>query len=215
MKNLFFLIIVIIFDNCNSFPEKQDTSTSFYSDIDIFNLKGVGIIKSNKPKAPCFEIDSVSSNNIRLIIWYSDSKNYTRNYVKQDDFWVASYSIRADTLALIVHSYIGNGKIVYLDYKDDSSSDNLRIAVVYNDSVDKIYFFKDNLHIKPGGDINFAEKDFDNLVQGMGINEYHIREGNLQIIRTNISKSPVSIVKDTVYYKIGNHSIFWWNEIGK
>jgi hypothetical protein len=176
---------------------------------------GVGLIKNNKPIAPCFEIDSINSNNIRLIIWYSDTKNYSRNYIKQDDFWVTSYPIQADTLDLIVHNYVGSDKIVYLDYKNDSSKDNLKFATVYKDSVEKTYVFKNDLRIKPGGDIEFANKIFDDQLQGMAINEYHIQNGNLRVIRTNISKSPESIVKDTAYYKINSHSIFWWDEIGR
>src|ERR1700681_397224 len=101
MRDLYFFLIVIILGNCNSFPENRVAHTFFYSDIDIFKLMGVGLIKNNKPIAPCFEIDSINSNNIRLIIWYSDTKNYSRNYIKQDDFWVTSYPIQADTLDLI------------------------------------------------------------------------------------------------------------------
>jgi hypothetical protein len=177
-------------------------------------MKGDGLIKGDKPIFPCFELDSIDSNQVRLTYWFSNKNNYSRSYEKKNGYWVAYYSAAADTLDLVVYSYIGKDKIISLQYQNDSSKDKLKIVTTYKDSIEKIYLVN-NLKIKPSADIDFDKKIFDDQLQGKGINEYHVKDGHLQLIRTVITKSPENSVRDTSYHQIGNHSIFWWSAFGK
>ena len=123
--------------------------------------------------------------------------------------------MRADTANLVVYNYIGKGKFISLEYVDDSSQDKLKSVTIFKDSEETVYRFNTYLPMNPDGDIGSAGKFPADQIREKTVRDYHFENGQLEVIRTTITGLVEPTEKDTIYYKIGAHSLFWWREFGR
>jgi len=213
MKVLLTLLIAIMFESCHA-PSKKEHGTSFYADIDIFKMQGRGQLNRERPDPPCFEVDSIAPDRVTLISWYSKIGSSSLNYIKSNNYWATHFNVLSDTLDLIVYHYIGQDRFISLEYQNDSFQDKLKTVSIYHDSVETVSRFKNYLKISPSATIdpgNIPDHD----LKEKTINEFHIHNGVLQVLRTDISMASGDTTRDTHSYKIDNHSIFWWREFGR
>ncbi len=208
------LFIAFFVSGCGIIHSNKGSVHSYYSDIDIYNMRGIGLLKINKPVPPCFEIDSVGADLSRVTAWYPKIGKSSLDYIKKDDCWFTRYQVYADTISLVIYKFYGKSSIVTLEFLNDSSKNRLKTATAYKDSLETIYRFDRYVQISPKCDIDFG-KIADNTATTETINRYHIKNGRLEIVKTQISKMPANEAEDTIYYNIGDHSIFWWQEFGR
>jgi hypothetical protein len=215
MKKIFFLFAAIAFNSCSSFRAKQASVNHFYSDIDIFRMCGKGLLSVDRLSPPCLEIDSIDTNKIRLTNWYPKIGNFSLDYIYQNNYWTAHFSLFADTIDLIVYNYIGKGRFLSLEYQNDSLENKLRTITIWNDSVEIIYRFRNYLKISPSGDIDLPNKLSEDEFREKTTSVFHAMNGKLEVIRTSIAMPLNNMVRDTNYFNVGDHSIFWWREFGR
>lgn len=213
---LLFVFAAMVMKSCHSPSERQnEVHASFYSDIDLYTGQGKQRLNTDKPLPPCFEVDSVDANEIRLVNWYPRIGSSGLNYTKKGNYWSARSSMRADTANLVVYNYIGKGKFISLEYVDDSSQDKLKSVTIFKDSEETVYRFNTYLPMNPDGDIGSAGKFPADQIREKTVRDYHFENGQLEVIRTTITGLVEPTEKDTIYYKIGAHSLFWWREFGR
>lgn len=214
MRNNTFLFISIFFNSCGLIRADKAENHSYYADINVFNMNGVGLLKTHTPRPPCFEVDSIASEQIRLTTWYPKIGSSSSDYIYSDKCWSTTYSMFADTISLLVYKYVGNATIIALQYLDDSSKNKLKAASIYKDSVETEYRFKNYYLVNPSCKINF-DGISDTFVESKTVKNYRVRSGVLEVIIRQSLKLEERKQEDTLYYKVGGHSIFWWMEFGR
>jgi hypothetical protein len=215
MRKMSFLFIAVIFCSCGLSKNKQKGGDLFYSDVDIFEMKGKTLLNEDRPTPPYFEIDSIDANKVRLTNWYPKIGNSSLVYIKQGNYWTAHFPLFSDTSNLVVYNYIGEGRFLSLEYLKDSSEDKLKTIEIWSDSIEIFYRFRTYLKISPSGDIDLLNKFSGDELQEKTTSEFHRLNGRLEVIRTAVAMPLNTIVRDTSYFNIGDHSIFWWREFGR
>jgi len=198
-----------------AFRKAEWSSCIVYSDIDLYTGQGKQRLNTDKPLPPCFEVDSVDANEIRLVNWYPRIGSSGLNYTKKGNYWSARSSMRADTANLVVtiisaRANLFRSNMLMILHKTNWNQ-SLFSRTVRKRCTGSILIFR---WIRDG-DIGSAGKFPADQIREKTVRDYHFENGQLEVIRTTITGLVEPTEKDTIYYKIGAHSLFWWREFGR
>lgn len=203
----------------NKFDRSQSQIESrYFSDIDLYHLKGLNEMLSDELRYPYIRIDSVDKDEKNVIFFYDNSFAYKLIYKRQGSSWVSSHIVKDQAEGITFHFYqfVNENRIVEIEYAGDPLLDgSLASLKIVEKNVITSYVFdyeEMKINIKPTFEVNRFPLD---KCFRKSISTYWLENGVLtyetQTVDPNTSR--ISAV-DKRCYLIRNLSYFWWSIAG-
>lgn len=198
-------------NNSNSSIKKR----KYYSDIDIFNLKGKNELTQKKLKFPFLIIDSINKVEKKIEFHFNKNLVFQRSYIKKDTVWKSEHIVKdfEEGVTFYFYEFITKNKIIKLEYNGfpkDSSLISLTIT-----EKNRVYFYEFDpgvIKFIPTHDVRLLPLE---KCYKRGISEFSI-ENEILTFRTklfNIETNEV-IKEDVNCYEINKLSYVWWRYFG-
>ncbi|HEY9046883.1 MAG TPA: hypothetical protein VIN08_13360 [Ohtaekwangia sp.] len=211
----FFLMGCIVKNNNTGVVDMQNNS-KYFSDIDLFQMKGVDELYLESSNQPHVRIDSIGKNQRDVVFSFDGKTVYKKNYQYDGHCWTFSHHVNDHNEGSVFYFYefVCTDSIVELEYKGDPFKGGTLETVrkTTHDGVWEYDFEDDAVKVKPRYDVEVYH--LGKLIRKR-ISMYQIKDGILTLHKKTINGATDRMERESVdCYVVGKFSFFWWTIVG-
>lgn len=223
MKWIRLFLVTSVIASCNSSNinpaskvmefRKPEVST-FFDDINLYTLEGVRPL-SARAMFPYISIQDVDSATKRVVYQRAPGDSTERVYTKENGYWTTHYHSDEGDEDYSTWEYISPEKITELEYKMTAKKDVYLLTALSLFSKDKSVTYipdpKKKIRLNP---VPTALDSIKDNIYRMYLESQEHRNDTLTLIDTEVDgKTMKNLKTDTIQWKVGKHSWFWWRQM--
>ena len=213
---VFFFLIGCIVKNNNTGEMGTQGNSKYFSDIDIFHMKGVNELSFENLDQPHVRIDSIDENERDVVFLFDRKTVYKKNYKYDGHCWRSSHYVndRNEGSFFYFYEFVCRDSIIDLEYKGDPFKGGTLEVMrkITREGIWEYDFEDDAVKAKPSYDVDIYH--LGRFIRKR-ISMYQIKDGVLTLHKKTIDGTTDRMERETVEcYLVGKFSFFWWTVVG-